>query len=218
MNVLQRLFILLLAFSCASRSEALVNAEISMGRKSMTGIQTYPTSGTTGSMAGTSATLDAHIQPSPLIPLGIGAFYSSDKLSKSGDSKLTWSQNTGGLSLYTWVPVMITTLYMKLGYNVLGSSAVKASSSDSASTGISESSFSKGKISGYRICAGVAYPLFALTSLNLSYNYARETHLFRTVESTRASDGSTATSSLDDAPTHVNVSASTVALGLSVNL
>ena len=93
---------MILLFLCLStRVEAMVTAEASIGRKSLTGSQTSPGTSSLGTMTGSSTNLDIYIQPYGLVPMSVGGFYTIDKAASSGESRKDLSAQTAGISVYS---------------------------------------------------------------------------------------------------------------------
>lgn len=213
------IIVCLLLVGLATRVDAVVTAEASIGRNSVNGTQTSPVTGSLGTMTGSSTNIDVYVQPFGVVPVSVGAFYTMDKTTSSGENPKELSAQTAGFSAYSSLKLMATTLYLKAGYNLMGSSTIKASASETnkALAGLSEARFLKGKVTGYRVGAGVAYEVFSPISATLSYTMARETHSFSQIETVRALDGVTVESDAGDYPVRVSTVGSTIALGLSVN-
>ncbi|MCX6119857.1 MAG: hypothetical protein NT027_20170 [Proteobacteria bacterium] len=197
---------------------SLVGAELSIGSKSSLVKQLTPVSTQVGKGAGMSTTVDAFVQPMASLPVNVGVYYGMDSISGTADSgnKYKMSQKMGGILVGVTYPVTIVTLMLKGGYILTGSSSMGANSTDDykAKTGISESSFSAGKLSGYKISGGLAYSILPMLEATLTYSAVTESVSFQSSSTVLASDGRSVESDFSESPVNVTTAGSIIAIGM----
>jgi len=102
---------------------AIFDGQLLLGKR----YSTYTTEGNSDTGDGTEVTLAAHVDPIPLVPVAIGAYYTmvDYKLDDDGDAFAldTFSGGHMGVELMAWTPALFAnlSLFAKAGYTFYGS-------------------------------------------------------------------------------------------------
>ena len=194
------------------------NAALIGGKTTSQAKQTSPATSNLGTASGIAVSVNGFWQFFSSIPIGLGGFYSSSTTTGTGPTASTYktSTTTMGPAAGFYMGLPSVDVYVSAGYVISGGSKLTATKSadESASSGVSESSYSDGIVSGTRLSCGIGFPVLAGLSVILDYTRDNQTFEFPKSTVTRASDGSTTSLDFSSTPVTIASVSNTIGLGL----